>query len=595
MRILQSSPEMYLQRLEGHVDFFRRRLFAPGQRGVAKPAGLAFLLCCLCIFFLRAWSAEGSLPNQGTAREVSSSYLHLLVPASEGNANLCKTIFSAAALDYPTPQIVNWQRKFDDPNLIFGGSHIAKIEGILNFLRGLTPESDEDLALIIDGYDIWFQLRPSVLIERYHAINRRANDRIRARLGPEASEMENVAQSVIFSSQKRCWPSAEDDFACYAVPLSDLPKDVYGPETDTDIGDDKNPYVKFRQRFLNSGTVIGPVAKLRAVFERALEKSKVNSNIGSDQGVFAEIFGEQEYQREVIRQRHLPQTLPSRLSRFISNIFRQPDHRDGILDPAHHRQMEASDGILYEFGIGLDYRSEISQPTVFSEDDLAWTIQTSPNYHGVVHEMSQAAETTPQHHPPRQPSGIPSDIHRSTPPFWAPDHAQTRAHELPAEQTWDEVPLYTNLWTDIAPAAIHHNAHRDGLKSRIQTLWNQTWYFPHLRALLAASARSPRTPCAVVQQPPAPGLSPSSSSPHALAHSYWSPIDERGCVKTDADLLRWGDVALCGDAAIADEVFRDGGGAWRDQVVTLDWNKTVADGQLERWRADVRGSASGSV
>ena len=501
-------------------------------RLLSKVVGLAAVLAVTALLLLRG-GTESTIVETPS---VASSYFHLLIPASQADEKFCKTLFSSAALSYPTARILNWQRKFDDPKLIFGGSHIAKIEGILNFLQLLGPQSDNELVLIIDGYDVWFQLKPEVLIQRYHAINARANERIRKRY-PDAAETDFL-QRVIFSSQKRCWPAGPDDPACFAVPESDLPRHAYGPETDTDVGDEGNPFIKYRQRYLNSGAIMGDVGTLRAIFERALVKATADSNIGSDQGVFASIFGEQEYQREV----HRAEKLTWWQRTFLS------DPRDEVTKdhPTHHRMGPAGNE-PFEFGIGLDYRSELSQPTVFSEDDLEWRVSK--------HSQGRLSE----------------DIVASSVPFWTFDG------RMSTEADWDEVPLYTNTYTDISPVAIHHNAHRDGLKSRIQTFWNETWYFPHLREMLEARAAAPREPAAILDLAD-------------RTEVWWGPIDERGGIRVDGlplpgDWLSWGEV--CGTTEIADEVFRDHRGRWTDSINTLDWNHTVAAGQVEKWYKDL--------
>ena len=63
-------------------------------------------------------------------------------------------MLSAGILGYPSPTLINWGQTFDDPSLVEGGSHIAKITGIQSFLAGIPVERDEDLALMVDGYDI---------------------------------------------------------------------------------------------------------------------------------------------------------------------------------------------------------------------------------------------------------------------------------------------------------------------------------------------------------------------------------------------------------------------------------------------------------
>ena len=165
---------------------------------------------------------------------------------------------SSVLAGYPTPTMINWGRVFEDPNLSKGGSHLAKISGVLQFLKKMDSSHDEDLVLVVDGYDIWFQFGPQVLIDRYHELVREANVRIEERLGSKAVKELGIHQSIIFGAQKECWPGTQDDINCYASPNSTLPEDIYGPDTDALVDDPQNPSVRYRQRYINSGTVMGP-------------------------------------------------------------------------------------------------------------------------------------------------------------------------------------------------------------------------------------------------------------------------------------------------------------------------------------------------
>ena len=91
------------------------------------------------------------------------SDLHVLIPASRPDPNLCKAILSGNVLGYPRPTIINWNQTFDDPAFVEGGSHLAKINGTAQYLYSLDVSRDEDLVLMIDGYDAWLQLRPQTL------------------------------------------------------------------------------------------------------------------------------------------------------------------------------------------------------------------------------------------------------------------------------------------------------------------------------------------------------------------------------------------------------------------------------------------------
>lgn len=79
--------------------------------------------------------------------------LHVLVPASKPNDHLCKVMLSAGVLGYSTPALINWGMEFHNKNLSSGGSHIAKVAGIQHYLESITSGQDDDLVLVVDGYD----------------------------------------------------------------------------------------------------------------------------------------------------------------------------------------------------------------------------------------------------------------------------------------------------------------------------------------------------------------------------------------------------------------------------------------------------------
>lgn len=130
--------------------------------------------------------APPAVPVNGSTKGLSktSPSFHLLIPASDSNTDLCKTLLSAFALGYPAPTLVNWGKEYEDKMLdgkkIFKGSggRTAKIRGVFDFLNDRTKVKDDDLVLITDGYDIWFQLPPDIMLERYHTLVEESNKRL---------------------------------------------------------------------------------------------------------------------------------------------------------------------------------------------------------------------------------------------------------------------------------------------------------------------------------------------------------------------------------------------------------------------------------
>lgn len=79
--------------------------------------------------------------------------VHLLVPANKANEHACKTILTAGVLGYPSPTLINWNQTFNDTKLSDKGSHIAKIAGIQRYLAKIPVDRNDDLVLVVDGYD----------------------------------------------------------------------------------------------------------------------------------------------------------------------------------------------------------------------------------------------------------------------------------------------------------------------------------------------------------------------------------------------------------------------------------------------------------
>lgn len=327
-------------------------------------------------------------------------------------------------------------------------------------------------------------MRPEVLISRYHAINAKSDERLAKRLG-NAFRAEDLRQTIVFGAGKRCAPNQLHTVACYPIPESPLPSDLYGANTDTVMG--RNKYTSLRQRYLNSGYVIGPVADVRRMFRRAAEKATaVKDHIdwdngshdsdlmyhGSDQSVFNTMLGEQEIQREVMRRRHL-----SRLQKLVDPARRKPSYIEGTLiddplDPSFtHEPMEHKAGKPDEFGIGLDFFSELGQQTVNAEEDGRWI-----NYGENVSE--QVKDRHMFDCPSRVTGALVQDVRDSRSPFDGLDG-------LTAD--WTGVPLYTNLCLDTIPVMVHHN----GDKAARKYAWPRLWLQPHAREFLSQLGHGP--------------------------------------------------------------------------------------------------------
>ncbi|MCJ1398500.1 hypothetical protein MMC11_001700 [Xylographa trunciseda] len=476
--------------------------------------------------------------NNTHVKDVQSrdNSFHVLIPASASNDKLCKTLISSFLLNFPPPTLVNFGEIFTGDNWD-NGTHAGKIKGVYNFLSESSQVHDDDLVLIIDGYDVWFQLPPEVLVKRYHTLIQDANRRLRRQYGrisksvsSEGIKKQNdqmYEQTVVFGADKLCWPNAPVDPACSSLPESTLPKNSYGKNTDTDPEGFNN-----RPKYLNSGTIIGPVSDVRAIYERALEK--VDQGLGAigDQFVFAEILGEQEYGREISH--------PTAHKSWLPGLFgtRSPFEPSLPVTEAV-KNLTLMPNRRYEYSIGLDYWSSLFQTMTHSSEDIRFT-----KYNNLTSRASS------------QGGNLPLDILSARPPYPSNDtltklmtnHILPLSHsvdELPSpdQNPWLSIPLATNVRSLTVPVLLHVN----GDKSLLDSWWPSIWFQPHARALLRQHRRTPQ---------------PFLWGTIGGHEKMWDMRGGRGGVWTpDGRWLEWGEIC----EGVEESVFGDGKGKWGEE------------------------------
>lgn len=137
---------------------------------------------------------------------------------------------------------------------------------------------------------------------------------------------------------------------------------------------------------------------------------------------------------------------------------------DDPLNPSFtHEPVEHKEGKPDEFGIGLDYFSELGQQTVNSEEDAQY-IRHDVDIAEQVRERTGLFDC-----PNRASSELPEDILRAKGP-------------MSGDLGWSSVPLYTNLCLNTIPALIHHN----GDKGQREFAWPKMWIQSHARALMSS-------------------------------------------------------------------------------------------------------------
>ncbi|KAJ7698957.1 hypothetical protein B0H17DRAFT_1049809 [Mycena rosella] len=192
---------------------------------------------------LRYFSSDGRV-------DVRPRKLFHLLPINSGGAGplFCKVLMSSLVHGY-SPIILNWEAEGD-------GSYMQrlKVAGVYEFLLGLPGSEELDVVFMTDAWDVWLQLPPAVLLERYD---------------------EYGSNMVVIGADMVCWPNDWEEPACREVPESPVPEIAYEELGNT-------------PRWANSGTIIGTVKSMKAVYSDLIVR--LSEKAATDQGIFNEFL-----------------------------------------------------------------------------------------------------------------------------------------------------------------------------------------------------------------------------------------------------------------------------------------------------------------
>ncbi|KAI9926510.1 hypothetical protein MW887_004278 [Aspergillus wentii] len=343
--------------------------------------------------------------------------------------------------DYPPPVLLNWGLNEGDPAMNGYDMTTGKIWGVLKYLRSLPREAENDIVITIDAHDVVFQLPLPILLSRYHGINNRVNERLARQHGLDVVKQKNITQTIIMGAEKYCWPLDHRHPACYAVPPSPLRPDAYGK--DTDKSTETN-----RPRWLNSGTIVGPVRDMRFLYEWVHLLWRAYYTRGGDQDYFSYIYGMQELGRQKLRGTH----------DWVFGFNESFDEKDFV---PTHLPVEHTD-----YHLGLDLGSEIFQAVNKAWEDL------SP----VVHENNTLVDERDRVHGTasiyQEHFRYPQDLSEIASPFQDLKGTEAAETEHLLNINWRGVPLFTNFNSRSIPVAMHHN----GDKKKMEEWWHLLWW-----------------------------------------------------------------------------------------------------------------------
>lgn len=398
--------------------------------------------------------------------------MHLLIPAQQSSLDICKTLLSAAVLNYPPPTLIGY------------GSEDTGQPVEVSILHSLSTMQPDDIVLLADQYT-WFQLPAEVIMSRYINHQRSSNQHLLDRYGEQTDITANVygelpkgtafrgpvqtyREKVIFAANKLCQPYSVGDVACQR----------HQPDKPTNISASGPPEVIDYQspRYIGTHGAIGRVADLIPIYKRAITKIGENAfSAHGSQAIFSEIFAAQEARREDYLKSNKPtwrQWLTKKL-RIIDDI-----------DASNPSSETLAPNMDDELGIGIDSRSSIFQAMYNSIGDVdffAFDQETVEDAHS--HHLKQLQ--------------LPPDLNHTTPPFVRHHEIESRIlelHPLPEDRQWTDVELASNIHVPrgSVPAALRFNS----VDTLLEKWWPKMWYQKHARALLHRYMSSPQTSAA---------------------------------------------------------------------------------------------------
>ena len=313
------------------------------------------------------------------------------------------------------------------------------------------------------------QLRPDVLIKRYYEWQQAADSRARGKYGDTLFKDHDSRHTILFGPDKLCWPVDYNRPACWAVPEAPLPEYVIGPCT----ADGR--LVLNMPKWLNSGTIMGPVEDLKELFRKTLDDIHNKYETNSDQFYFANIWGEQEYAR-ISRKPELLEYLKG---------LRYGNEKVDPNANVSRTQPDLESNAKTEYHIGLDYNSSVFQTIAFYKQFLT-VMRPVDSWIAPKPEDLDARDRGVSARQRKHVYNVqlPADIQESLPPLEALKvNTEIEMEEWPA---WADMPLHYNTVTGEVPVVIHFTGDK-----HLRQFWWQTIWFQSRAQQLRLASRAP--------------------------------------------------------------------------------------------------------
>lgn len=276
---------------------------------------------------------------------------------------------------------------------------------------------------------------------------------------------------------------------------------------------------------------MGDVPAVRRLYDTLNNALKVEGSTASEQEILSKIFGEQEYNRGVLKRTY---ATPSRWRKLLSALG-GGDGKEIVDSHPTHKKVDVAGGTrLLDYGIGLDYEGMLGSARTW-EGMMGFVVHNSSKEHSLPEDLEK----------------------RSLKPWWSRNPS---LDGFPSNLGWKDVSLLTNLWRGVIPGAVYIPDAKGEEQAKVaKELWKGLWFQKFARKKMDDYMSQPDRPFTRMrgngEETAWWGL---KRDKFKLKWAKEWPIDvER------IEWVEWKDV--CGGYEA--EVFADGEGAWEPRTV----------------------------
>lgn len=383
-----------------------------------------------------------------------TSRLHYLVVGSHVKKNLCANIVTALANRYPFPTMIGYHGKGDYD---VKASNLGKLRAMRRYLIDTPNAEDDDLVIVIDGYDVLAQLPAQAMIEIFFETMARHDKHLADRFGltVEQARERGLYTGVLWGADKGCYPPMFDEPQCWGLPPSFLPHNVYGRSThDGSLAMNDPVYV-------NAGTVMARVGSIRELTHGDL--LLINNTFSedfkykkSDQYIQGKMYANQEVNRTKALTGGLVPGLEG--SRYVPKPSEFGTDRT-------------------DYHISVDFESAFTVTQCGNEGWMHNLKFNRPDGTGVMDEDVGQERESFKSFPIQMPGTIRGALTRLY---------ESIPHKTPAEQWLKNIKLGTNVATGHIYGMYHGTCNKSNFMDRYKALWT----YHHSRALMRATTEA---------------------------------------------------------------------------------------------------------